>query len=281
MRLTSGMGAVVTGGASGIGRAMATSCLARGLTVALLDIEQTALDTTVEELSSSGKVSGIVCDVADRASVVSAAERILSEVGVPGLLVCNAGVGTYGPPVWELTIEDWRWVIGVNLYGFIHCLGSFLPPMMEVGSGHVVAVSSAAGVMSPPGFAPYNASKHAMLTIAETLLHELRGAGTEIGVTVVLPGMVRTRMPDNARNRPPALSNSIDLERDRAERYRATVAGMRAANDSARDPGEIADQILRCVDENEFVVVLDEWIRSGGRQRMDALMSGEAPPSPG
>jgi len=275
MHLSSSMYAVVTGGASGIGRAIAARCIDRGLTVFLLDVEESALDATVSELGH--RANGLRCDVSDRADVEAAAASIGGPVD---LLVNNAGVGTYGPPIWELTTADWQWVLGVNLWGTINCLGAFLPKMHRRDQGHVVNVASAAGLMSPPGFGPYNASKHGIVTISETLHHELRRSGANLGVTLALPGMVRTRMPENERNRPVNLMNSTNIEQDRASRYRDAVAAMRRANDSAADPGDIAHAILGAVEENRFYLILDDWIREGMKLRATEIVEGRIPTDP-
>ncbi|HEX9258203.1 MAG TPA: SDR family NAD(P)-dependent oxidoreductase [Acidimicrobiales bacterium] len=200
MRDLGGKTAVVTGGASGIGRAMAERFRDAGMRVAIADVEKTTLDATAAELG----VLGVRCDVSDAGSVGAMRDEVLAAFGAVHLLCNNAGVGGGGAIV-DTTLNDWRWVLGVNLWGVVHGLDAFLPGMVAQGEGHVVNTASMAGLVAWPGIGPYNASKFAVVAISETLRAELEGTG--VGVSVLCPGFVRTNIFTSQRNRPAELRN--------------------------------------------------------------------------
>lgn len=275
-----GCTSIVTGAASGLGLALTEALLGRGASVVMVDIEEPRLLEEADRLSGIGSVRPVVMDVAESAAWDRVAEALAAEGRTVDVLVSNAGVGTVGPPTWELTRSDWEWVMGVNLRGLTHGLAAFLPGMVERGRGHVVSIASAAGLLSPPRMAPYAATKHAIVAISEVLYHELRRAGHEVGVTVVCPGLVETRMADNERNRPTALRNLPGIDEDRAVRFRDDLEGMRAAVAGGRPPSELADRILDAVEAGEFYVVVDEWIRVAFASRAAAIVDGASPVDP-
>jgi NAD(P)-dependent dehydrogenase (short-subunit alcohol dehydrogenase family) len=180
--------AVITGGASGIGLALARRLATAGARLVLADIEVDALDRAVGELTSSGtEVIGVRADVAERAQVEAVAARAMERIGALHLAVNNAGVGL-GGPCWTLTEDDSRWVLGVNLWGVIHGVSVFTPLIISSGGGHVVNTASMAGLTSTPFVAPYNVAKHGVVALSETLALELAMLHPEVGVTVVCPG---------------------------------------------------------------------------------------------
>lgn len=204
MQLRPGQLALVTGAASGIGAALSAACIERGLQVVLADVEEEALRATAAELGPAALT--LTLDVSDAAAVDAAARQLAEPVD---LLVCNAGV--VGPlrPLWQQTAADWQWVLGVNLYGTVNVLTAFLPAMVARDSGHVVLTSSTAGLAPVAGGnnAPYAASKHALLGVADTLREELAAHAPAVGVTTLCPGPVATRIRDAARNRPAHLAD--------------------------------------------------------------------------
>jgi NAD(P)-dependent dehydrogenase (short-subunit alcohol dehydrogenase family) len=205
VRLEPGQVAFVTGGASGIGRAMVNSFAARGLTVVLADVEQAALDTAVGELTESGATArGIPVDVRRPEDLDVAAEQVLGEFGRVDVLCNNAGVITARRPIWEHTADDWRWIVDVNLLGVAYGIRAFVPAMVAAGRGHVVNTASMAGLTTIPGGGngAYSATKHAVVGLSETLRLELATAAPEVGVTVLCPGPVPSRIHEAARNRP-------------------------------------------------------------------------------
>jgi NAD(P)-dependent dehydrogenase (short-subunit alcohol dehydrogenase family) len=243
--------AVITGGASGIGYAVAAALAERGVRLALADIESEALDKAVSALSDQGakEVTGVVTDVSDLDSVKALRESVESQFGPTDLLFNNAGVGG-GGLTWQMEHSTWQWVLGVNLWGVIHGIEVFVPGMVERGSGHVVNTASLAGLIVAPGMAPYTASKHAVIGISETLLRDLTTVGSPVGVSVLCPGMVRTKIAESARNRPDTLA----LE---TEDPMAAVLGplFQALVEAGTDPAEIAAEVVAAVEEGRFWIL--------------------------
>lgn len=200
--------AVVTGGASGIGRSVATRFAEAGMRVVLADVEPDALDAATADFRRAGHtVLGVRTDVSDGNSVDALAEATLAEFGGVHVLHNNAGVGV-GGPVWTHTEQDWKWVLGVNLWGVIHGVRAFVPLMLEQGErAHVVNTASMAGLISVPFLGAYNVSKHGVVTLSETLFRDLDAAGADIGVSVLCPGLVATNIFESQRNRPDELSD--------------------------------------------------------------------------
>ena len=195
--------AVVTGGASGIGKAVGAAAVAAGMRVVIADIEEGALKAAADELAAGGaEVLGVVTDVADAASVRELRDRTLERFGAVHLVHNNAGVGL-GGPIWEIPEEDWRWILAVNLWGVVHGISTFVPLLIDQGEGHVVNTASIAGLTSAPFLGPYNATKQAVVAISETLYKDLQAVGvTGVGVSVLCPGFVQTRIAESDRNRP-------------------------------------------------------------------------------
>jgi NAD(P)-dependent dehydrogenase (short-subunit alcohol dehydrogenase family) len=207
MQALAGKTAVVTGAASGIGRALAGAFAAEGMRVVLADVEAAALDEAAHAIG--GDVIAVRTDVSNGDQVealAGAAERAFGAVHV----VCNnAGVAVSGLS-WMHTIADWEWVLGVNLWGVIHGVRAFLPRLLaNGGEGHMVNTASIAGLLSGPGMAVYSVSKHGVVTLTETLHHELRLLGSPVGVSVLCPAGVATRIMDSDRNRPARLADTI------------------------------------------------------------------------
>jgi NAD(P)-dependent dehydrogenase (short-subunit alcohol dehydrogenase family) len=190
--------AVVTGGASGIGRGIATQLAAEGMQVVIADIEPGPLLRTAEELG----VAGIPADVTDLDSVRALARSVTSRFGTVHVICNNAGVGPMAR-IADLTMDDWHWIIGVNLYGVIHGVHTFLPILeANADGGHVVNTASMSGLVAPPGLGAYSVTKFGVVALTETLASELRRAGSKVGATVLCPGTVRTNIHTSSRNRP-------------------------------------------------------------------------------
>ena len=205
-----GQVAVVTGAASGLGRAIADRFAAAGSTLVLADVEEPALSAAEAELSAAGAdATAVLTDVSDAASMDALAEVVLERHGHVDLLFNNAGVGIQKPTA-AMTTKDWEWVLGVNLWGVIHGLRVFLPHMLARDAGHVVNTASSAGHVVVPELAAYSASKHAVVAISETVRAELRQRGSAVTVAAFCPGVVRTRITSSARNRPEQLRNPAE-----------------------------------------------------------------------
>ena len=250
---------IITGGASGIGKSLAFRFGSQGANIVVGDIEHVALNNTVSELVSEGiSAIGIPVDVSDIDSVRSFRDEVISEFTPPYIVCLNAGVGAGGSII-DSDILDWEWVLGVNLWGVIHGLNVFMPILDKRDEGHIVITSSIAGHLSYPNMGAYNASKHAVLTIAETLHYELLEKGSRIGVSVLCPGLVRTNILDSDRNRPETLTSSIALDRSDEDDMRKQI--VREIYDLALEPEKVADLVFDAVDSKQFYIFTEDTFR--------------------
>lgn len=262
--------AVITGGASGIGLALARAAAAAGCKVVLADIETDALAAAAASLPDGTEVLTVECDVSDPARVDALRDATVDRFGAVHLVCNNAGVSA-GGPVWTHTPEDWDWVLGVNLYGVVNGIRSFVPLLIEQGEGHVVNTASMAGLTSPPFMSIYNVSKHAVVTLSETLFADLALTGaTGVGVSVLCPGWVRTRIHEADRNRPGI--STRDLE-DNAG-FRGIVAGL---IDSGLEPDDVAAQVLAAVRERRFYVLTHPDWNGQITDRVERIVGGQDP----
>jgi NAD(P)-dependent dehydrogenase (short-subunit alcohol dehydrogenase family) len=265
--------AVVTGAASGIGRALARRFVAEGMRVVLADVERGALEKTAGELAGEGaRVLPVPTDVSQAEQVDALAKRTLDAFGAVHLVCNNAGVFTGGAS-WEQTLGDWQWVLGVNLWGVVHGVRTFVPILLEQGTeAHIVSTASGAGLVSLPGSAPYNVSKHAVVTLMETLHHELSMRGSKIGVSVLCPGPINTNIPESQRNRPPELAPGV----------RASAVGgrLREALRQGMDPAEVADKVVRGIRDGRFYILTHDDIKRGVERRMRDILEDRVPRTP-
>lgn len=267
--------AVITGGASGIGRALGERAVAEGMKVVLADVEEAPLALAAAELGSGGApVLPVVTDIANPAEVESLAERAFAEYGQVNLLCNNAGVFLAGP-AWECSDDDWRWVFDVNVFGIVNCLRSFIPRMIESGEqGYVVNTSSMAGLTSMPFVAAYHASKHAVVSMSECLHHELSFKGANIRVSLLCPEAVSTNINGAERNRP---ASRAVTGADNDERKAVNEAIDEAMADAV-SPAVIAERTFAAVRAERFYVLPgdDPWVYLAHR-RMAGLRDRENP----
>jgi NAD(P)-dependent dehydrogenase (short-subunit alcohol dehydrogenase family) len=266
--------AVVTGAASGIGKAVATRAADEGMKVVLADIEENALKETADELAANGaEVIAAVTDVSDVASVRELRDRAVREFGTVHLVHNNAGVGT-GGPIWEVPEEDWRWILGVNLWGVVHGIATFVPLFIQQGEGHVVNTASVAGLTTAPFLGPYNATKQAVVAMSETLYKDLQGSGVSgVGVSVLCPGFVQTRIAESDRNRP---SWAPGRDAEEAEAMRGLIRDLVSGGIS---PEQVAERVLDAVRTNTFYILTHPELRGALQTRFDDILEGR-PPSP-
>jgi len=260
--------AVVTGGASGIGLALARHALGRGMKVVIADIEQAALDQAAVELDGGDNLLAVATDVASSSAVDELARRTEETFGCAQLLFNNAGVGG-GGPIWEQTEADWAWLLGVNLWGVIHGMRAFTPQMIVQGEGHIVNTASIAGLISAPGTSTYTVSKHAVVALSEVLYGDLRNAGANVGVSVLCPSYVNTRIHDFERNRPGA-GNAVLSEEKLAEEQaieEATVAFF----DTALSPDIVAGQVFDAIASDQFYILTHP---EGSKVQVEKRMRG-------
>ena len=270
MRELAGKTAFVTGGGSGIGFALGAAFAGAGMRVMLADIETDALAEAVKSLHDFGSnVRGVACDVADPVSVERAAKASYQAFGNVHVVCNNAGVAAAGG-IDNISLDNWRWVLDVNLMGVLHGIRTFLPHIRAHGEGgHIVNTASMAGMNSGLGFSPYVASKFAVVGMSEGLATQLKPFG--IGVSVLCPGFVRTRIGESGRNRP--------------ERYGATQtpdpaspAGLLIAQiterlESGLDPSEVASHVLAAIREDQLYVFTHPEMRAELEDRFAAIMA--------
>jgi len=212
--------AIVTGGASGIGKGIATRLLAEGARVVIADIQRDALEETAAQIGAAG----IQTDVSDPASVDALARAVLDEFGAVHVVCNNAGIGPLAP-VADLTLDDWRWMLGVNLWGVIHGVHTFLPILKQNREGgHIVNTASMAGLVAGPRLGAYAAAKYGVVGLTEVLAAELAADNSRVGVSVLCPGTVHTSIGTSSRNRPAGLPDAgfkdVDIELEDNPRYR-------------------------------------------------------------
>jgi NAD(P)-dependent dehydrogenase (short-subunit alcohol dehydrogenase family) len=244
--------AVVTGAASGIGRAIAERCAQERMKIVLADIEEAALVETEREMTASGaKVLAVLTDVSSYRDVEALADKALEAFGAVHLLCNCAGVGG-GTSIWESTINDWKWVLGSNLWGVIHGVHAFLPTMLRQDTeGHIVNTSSIAGMTAGPGMGIYRVTKHGVVALSETLHYELEQRHAKVKVSVLCPGFVKTRIVDAERNRPPDLRND-PAEVITSPEHDALMQAVRQAVEGGIPASTVADQVFRAVREERL-----------------------------
>jgi len=270
--------AVVTGAASGIGRAIATHCLSEGMKLVLADIEEEALLLAEAELKSAGgRVISVVTDVSQRNDIELLAQKTLEAFGVVHVLCNNAGVGV-GSTAWETTFKEWKWMLGVNLWGVIHGIQVFVPIMLEQDiESYIVNTASLAGLLSyMPAYAAYHASKHAVVAISEKLYYDLGENGGKISVSVVCPGSVHTRIMEAERNRPVELQEDT-LDRAIAPEMETTLKKFRQAIETGMSPDDVADQMFLAMMEKRFYILTHPESIPRVQARMEAIIQGKNP----
>ncbi len=245
MENVDGRVAVITGGASGIGLGFARTFGAAGMKIMLGDIEEASLATAAAELSGSGyDVGTFVVDVTDAAAVDAFADATYAQFGGAHLLCNNAGV-VERHDVWG-SLEDWKWVIDVDMWGVIHGMHSFIPRMREAGGpGHIVNTASTAGLLGFPGISSYVAAKHAVVGMSQSLFHEFAMEGSPLGVSVLCPGVVDTQINSSTRNRPGVDPSTVDD--NKFEGWQELLT-----------PEQVAEVVLAAVRERQFWILPHE-----------------------
>jgi NAD(P)-dependent dehydrogenase (short-subunit alcohol dehydrogenase family) len=278
--------AVVTGGASGIGKALAEALAKQGCRVVIADVEAGALELAQKEISAAGgnDVRAVVTDVSDLASVQSLADQVFDEFGEVHILVNNAGVGAPSAKVWETTPNDWRWIFNVNVYGVVYGILCFVPRMLESGKpGYVINTSSGDGAVTPmPAASVYASSKAAVSTVTECLAAQLRDEGAPIGVSLFLPGgrgLLDTGLWTADRNRPDELAR----ERPRTTPPMTVASLLESAAKAGREIpiqplDELAESVLEGMRKGVYCIAFDLGSSADTlRERADRFARGEIP----
>ncbi|BAN23141.1 SDR family oxidoreductase [Caballeronia insecticola] len=271
--------AVITGAGSGFGREFALAGAALGMKLVLADLDTAGLAATVDALRAQGADAiGVTADVADAAQVDALARAALDAFGGVHLLFNNAGVGA-GGFVWENSANDWQWVFGVNVMGIANGLRAFVPIMLEQNEpAHIVNTASVAGLLAAPAMGVYNASKHAVVALTETLYHDLRLAGaSSIGVSLLCPAFVPTGIANAERSRPEALANDTPYTSSQKLAARQLTKAVEGGKLSARD---IAALTFDAVREGRFYVISHPNIMASVQLRLDDIAQLRNPSDP-
>jgi len=270
MRELSGRTAFITGGASGIGLELGRAFVAAGMKVMLADVETGALERAVASLREvTSDICGVACDVADADSVERAAQATFDAFGHVHVVCNNAGVAA-GGGIDNISLDNWRWVIDVNLMGVVHGIRTFLPHLRAHGEGgHIVNTASMAGINGGLGFSPYTASKFAVVAMSEGLSMQVKPHG--IGVSVLCPSFVRTAIGDSGRNRPARYGQPQPLDP-------ASPAGLMVAEIARRlqaglDPSDVAARVVSAIRNDELYIFTHPNMRDEVDVRFAAIQA--------
>ena len=274
MELQQGQVAVVTGGGSGIGAALAERFAQAGLHIVLADVDEAGMAATSEALTAAHgiEVLTVPTDVRDGDALAALAQQTVERFGGVQVLCNNAGVATTADP-WFGPFSAWEWVIGVNLFGVVHGCRAFLPHL--IGGGHIVNTASIAGLM--PGFAPsYDASKHAVVAVTEDLYNMMQSAGLPIGVSVLCPGWVRTNLLDSERHWPADFGDAPDQTAPAAIMQKHVARAL----DEGATPAAVADAVFDAVSTDRFWVIPHQEFFDIAIERWDTIRERQNPQPP-
>jgi NAD(P)-dependent dehydrogenase (short-subunit alcohol dehydrogenase family) len=279
MRELAGKVAVITGAGSGFGREFSRIGALERMKLVLADVQHDALEAAVAEARAAGaETIGVRADVSNAADVDRLAAEAFRAFGAVHLLFNNAGVAGNGGFIWENTLKDWQWLLGVNLMGVVHGLRAFIPRMLQQGSEcHVVNTASAAGLVSAPLMGVYNVSKHGVLTLSETLYQDLRVANAKIGVSVLCPAYVPTGIAHSERNRPSELVEDVPETVSQQEARRRSEKAVSSGRLSAADVGRMTFDAIR---ENRFYVITHPKILRTVELRSQDILEQRNPSDP-
>ncbi|MDL2355795.1 MAG: SDR family oxidoreductase [Pseudomonadota bacterium] len=275
--------AVITGGASGLGREFANRAAALGMHVVLADVQQDALDQARAELEAGGTtVLAMLCDVRKGEQVQALADATMAKFGAVHLVFNNAGVGS-GGLIWENSQADWEWVLGVNLWGVIHGVRIFTRLMLECAQrdpafeGHIVNTASMAGLLNAPTMGVYNVSKHAVVSLSETLYHDLQLVGAPIGASVLCPYFVPTGISQSHRNRPADVKMTAGPTASQMAAQAMTVKAVESGKVSAADVAAIT---FEAIGAGQFYIYSHPGALGNVAERMDEIVHQRNPGDP-
>jgi NAD(P)-dependent dehydrogenase (short-subunit alcohol dehydrogenase family) len=274
--------AVLTGAGSGFGLECARIAARLGMSVVLVDVQADALEQADAELRAAGAdVLSRRTDVASAADMEALAHAVKDRFGAPHFVFNNAGVGA-GGLVWENSVADWEWVLGVNLWGVIHGVRLFTPMMLAAAKGdaswqgHIVNTASMAGLLAPPNMGVYNTGKHAVVGLTETLYQDLRLVTTQVGASVLCPHFVPTAITRSERNRPSALAA---LPRTRSQMI-GEAMGEQAVRSGRVSAADVAQMVFDAVAQDRFYIYSHPKGMGAVRARVEAIVHGTNPADP-
>jgi NAD(P)-dependent dehydrogenase (short-subunit alcohol dehydrogenase family) len=274
MKNLKGKVAVVTGAASGIGRAMAERFAREGMKVVLADVEEKPLGDARDAIGKAAEVIAVRTDVSRWEQVDELARRTFEAFGGAHVVCNNAGIGA-GGLMWEVPRADWEWILGVNLVGVVNGIRAFVPRMIEQGEGHVVNTASIAGLTSAPTMGPYCATKHAVVAMSECLQHDLNlAAGGKVKVSVLCPAWVKTKIADSGRNRPASAPRGSEALTPQGQMIETMV---RAAVDSGMPAEVVAEKVLQAIVDEKFWILTHSKTKKMVEKRMTGILEGRNP----
>jgi NAD(P)-dependent dehydrogenase (short-subunit alcohol dehydrogenase family) len=276
MKELKGKVAAVTGAASGLGRSMALAFAAEGMDVALADVDEVSLSAVQEEiLAKDVRAITLKVDVSQAAQVEGFRDQALTRLGGLHVVCNNAGVSPLGP-VWENSVADWQWILGVNLWGVIHGVRAFAPHFIAQDEGHIVNTASVSGLIAPPGSGAYNVTKHAVVALSESLQHDLRERHSRVGVSVLCPAYVPTRITECERSRPkelPVAKKSPETLAREAMLKKAVTSGKVSAD-------QVAQAVVKAIKDERFYILTHPRIKGAIQARMEDILEGRPPRNP-
>ena len=274
--------AVLTGAGSGFGLECARIGAGLGMNLVLVDVQQDALDQASDELKAAGvQVMSFKIDVANSEEMQAMSQAVCERFGAPNVVFNNAGVGS-GGLIWENTVDDWEWVLGVNLWGVIHGVRLFTPLMLDAAAkdpnwqGHIVNTASMAGLLNPPNMGVYNVSKHAVVSLTETLYQDLRLVSDQVSASVLCPYFVPTGISQSHRNRPSALCPAVPT--------RSQLIGQAMTNKAVESgkitAAEVAQMVFDSIARGQFYIFSHPKALGNVQSRMEAILQQANPTDP-
>jgi NAD(P)-dependent dehydrogenase (short-subunit alcohol dehydrogenase family) len=277
-----GKTAVLTGAGSGFGLECARIGARLGMNLVLVDVQQDALDKAAAEMQAAGaQVLARKVDVSSAEQMQALAAAVKERFGAPHFVFNNAGVGS-GGLVWENSLADWQWVLGVNLWGVIHGVRLFTPMMLEAAKadpayrGHIVNTASMAGLLTPPNMGIYNVSKHAVVSLTETLYQDLQLVSDQVSASVLCPYFVATGISQSERNRPSALA----ADKPTASQLIGQAQTDKAVGSGKVSASDVAQKVFDAVATGQFYIYSHPHALGNVQSRMEAIVQGINPPDP-
>jgi NAD(P)-dependent dehydrogenase (short-subunit alcohol dehydrogenase family) len=270
--------AVITGGGSGLGRALAERFAREEMKLVLADIDEAALESASTDLRARGaQMVTQRTDVSSGADVEQLARAALDSFGAVHIVCNNAGVAPMGL-AWESTEADWRWVLGVNVWGVIHGVRVFTPILLrQADEGHIVNTASVAGLISPPGMGAYSVSKHAVVALTESLYHDLAARTTKVKCSILCPAYFPSGIADSERSRPTELAREVA----KTDEQRALEANLKKAVESGKlTAGDIANAVFESVRDERFYILPHPRIKPAIEARMRDILDESSPRDP-
>jgi NAD(P)-dependent dehydrogenase (short-subunit alcohol dehydrogenase family) len=277
-----GKTAVLTGAGSGFGLECARIGAKLGMNLVLVDVQQDALDKAAAEMTAQGaQVLARKVDVSNAQAMEQLAADVKARFGAPHFVFNNAGVGA-GGLVWENSVADWEWVLGVNLWGVVHGVRLFTPMMLEAAKadpayqGHIVNTASMAGLLTPPNMGIYNVSKHAVVSLTETLYQDLQLVSDQVSASVLCPYFVPTGISQSHRNRPADLA----AEKPTASQLIGQAQSDKAVGSGKVSAADVAQKVFDAVASDQFYIYSHPQALGNVQSRMEAIVMGNNPPDP-